>query len=212
MEYERRQYLDELTRKKDNGRVKVITGLRRCGKSYLLFNLFYNRLLESGVQEDQIITLALDEIDNARYRNPFELNSYVKERIKDRKRRYYVFLDEIQFVLTVPNPYVDDPEAKLTFIDVVLGLMKIPNVDVYVTGSNSKMLSSDILTQFRDRADEIRVYPLSFAEFYEHCWRPLILTKKCSPKSTNLEFTDFNRCRKAADESFFNDSGIIRIA
>ena len=168
MEYERRQYLDELTRKKDNGRVKVVTGLRRCGKSYLLFNLYYNRLLESGVQEDQIITLALDEIDNARYRNPFELNSYVKERIKDRKRRYYVFLDEIQFVLTVPNPYVDDPEAKLTFIDVVLGLMKIPNVDVYVTGSNSKMLSSDILTQFRDRADEIRVYPLSFAEFYEH--------------------------------------------
>ena len=168
MEYERRQYLDELTRKKDNGRVKVVTGLRRCGKSYLLFNLYYNRLLESGVQEDQIITLALDEIDNARYRNPFELNSYVKERIKDRKRRYYVFLDEIQFVLTVPNPYVDNPEAKLTFIDVVLGLMKIPNVDVYVTGSNSKMLSSDILTQFRDRADEIRVYPLSFAEFYEH--------------------------------------------
>lgn len=85
-----------------------------------------------------------------------------------RKRRYYVILDEIQFVLTVPNPYVDDPDAKLTFIDVVLGLMKIPNVDVYVTGSSSKMLSSDILTQFRDRADEIRVYPLSYGELYEH--------------------------------------------
>ena len=85
-----------------------------------------------------------------------------------RKRRYYVILDEIQFVLTVPNPYVDDPDAKLTFINVVLGLMKIPNVDVYVTGSSSKMLSSDILTQFRDRADEIRVYPLSYGEFYEH--------------------------------------------
>ena len=168
MEYERRQYLDELTRKKDNGRVKVVTGLRRCGKSYLLFTLYYKRLLKSGVKEDQIITLALDEIDNARYRNPFELNSYVKERIKDRKKRYYVFLDEIQFVSSVPNPYVDDPDANLTFIDVVLGLMKIPNVDVYVTGSNSKMLSTDILTQFRDRADEIRVYPLSFAEFYEH--------------------------------------------
>ena len=168
MEYERRQYLDELIKKKDNGRVKVITGLRRCGKSYLLFKLFYDRLIESGVAEDQIITLALDEIDNARYRNPFELNSYVKDRIKDGKRRYYVFLDEIQFVSTVPNPYVDDPEEVLTFIDVVLGLMKIPNVDVYVTGSNSKMLSSDILTQFRDRADEIRVYPLSYGEFYEH--------------------------------------------
>ena len=168
MEYERRQYLDELIKKKDNGRVKVITGLRRCGKSYLLFNLYYDVLIGLGVEEDQIITLALDEIDNARYRNPFELNSYVKDRINDRKRRYYVFLDEIQFVSAVPNPYVDDPDAKLTFIDVVLGLMKIPNVDVYVTGSNSKMLSSDILTQFRDRADEIRVYPLSYSEFYEH--------------------------------------------
>lgn len=125
-------------------------------------------LIESGVEEDQIITLALDEIDNARYRNPFELNSYVKDRIKDKKRGYYVFLDEIQFVSAVPNPYVDAPDAKLTFIDVVLGLMKIPNVDVYVTGSNSKMLSSDILTQFRDRADEIRGYPLSYSEFYEH--------------------------------------------
>lgn len=125
-------------------------------------------LIESGVEEDQIITLALDEIDNARYRNPFELNSYVKDRIKDKKRGYYVFLDEIQFVSAVPNPYVDAPDAKLTFIDVVLGLMKIPNVDVYVTGSNSKMFSSDILTQFRDRADEIRGYPLSYSEFYEH--------------------------------------------
>lgn len=125
-------------------------------------------LIESGVEEDQIITLALDEIDNARYRNPFEFNSYVKDRIKDKKRGYYVFLDEIQFVSAVPNPYVDAPDAKLTFIDVVLGLMKIPNVDVYVTGSNSKMLSSDILTQFRDRADEIRGYPLSYSEFYEH--------------------------------------------
>lgn len=125
-------------------------------------------LIESGVEEDQIITLALDEIDNARYRNPFELNSYVKDRIKDKKRGYNVFLDEIQFVSAVPNPYVDAPDAKLTFIDVVLGLMKIPNVDVYVTGSNSKMLSSDILTQFRDRADEIRGYPLSYSEFYEH--------------------------------------------
>lgn len=167
MEYERKQYLEQLIKKKDNGRVKVITGLRRSGKSYLLFNLFRSNLMESGVGEDQIIALALDEIDNAKYRNPFELNQYVKEQIKDKTRRYYIFLDEIQFVSTVPNPYVDDPEAKLTFIDVVLGLMKIPNADVYVTGSNSKMLSSDILTQFRDRGDEIKVYPLSYQEFYE---------------------------------------------
>lgn len=168
MEYERKQYLEQLIKKKDNGRVKVITGLRRSGKSYLLFNLFRSNLMESGVGEDQIIALALDEIDNAKYRNPFELNQYVKEQIKDKTKRYYIFLDEIQFVSAVPNPYVDDPEAKLTFIDVVLGLMKIPNADVYVTGSNSKMLSSDILTQFRDRGDEIKVYPLSYQEFYEH--------------------------------------------
>ena len=112
-------------------------------------------LIESGVEEDQIITLALDEIDNARYRNPFELNSYVKDRIKDKKRGYYVFLDEIQFVSAVPNPYVDAPDAKLTFIDVVLGLMKIPNVDVYVTGSNSKMLSSDVSAGFDPMYEDV---------------------------------------------------------
>ena len=124
--------------------------------------------MDSGIQEDQLVMLALDEIDNAKYRNPFELNKVVKDQITDKSKRYYVFIDEIQFVTDVQNPYVDDPNEKLTFIDVVLGLMKIPNVDIYVTGSNSKMLSSDILTQFRDRGDEIRVNPLSFAEVYEN--------------------------------------------
>lgn len=168
MQYARKQYLDQLIRKKDNGRIKVITGLRRSGKSYLLFTLYRQYLLDSGIQEDQIVGLALDEIDNAKYRNPFELNKTVKERIVDKNKRYYVFIDEIQFVTEVQNPYVDDPNEKLNFIDVVLGLMKIPNADIYVTGSNSKMLSSDILTQFRDRGDEIRVNPLSFAEVYEN--------------------------------------------
>ena len=168
MQYARKQYLDQLIQKKDNGRIKVITGLRRCGKSYLLFTLYRQYLLDSGIQEDQIVMLALDEIDNAKYRNPFELNKFVKDQITDKSKRYYVFIDEIQFVTDVQNPYVDDPNEKLTFIDVVLGLMKIPNVDIYVTGSNSKMLSSDILTQFRDRGDEIRVNPLSFAEVYEN--------------------------------------------
>ncbi len=168
MQYARKQYLAQLIRKKDNGRIKVITGLRRSGKSYLLFMLYRQYLLDSGVEEDQIVGLALDEIDNAKYRNPFELNKIVKGRITDKNKRYYVFIDEIQFVTEVQNPYVDDPNEKLTFIDVVLGLMKIPNADVYVTGSNSKMLSSDILTQFRDRGDEIRVNPLSFAEVYEN--------------------------------------------
>ena len=167
-QYTRRQYLDRLIQKRDNGRIKIITGLRRSGKSYLLFTLYRQYLLDFGIQEDQIIGLALDEIDNAKYRNPFELNKIVKERITDKRKRYYVFIDEIQFVTEVQNPYVDDPNEKLGFIDVVLGWMKIPNVDVYVTGSNSKMLSSDILTQFRDRGDEIRVNPLSFAEVYEN--------------------------------------------
>ena len=168
MQYARKQYLNQLIRKKDNGRIKGITGLRRSGKSYLLFTLYRQYLLDSGVQENQIVGLALDEIDNAKYRNPFELNRIVKERITDKNKRYYVFIDEIQFVTEVQNPYVDNPNEKLTFIDVVLGLMKLPNADIYVTGSNSKMLSSDILTQFRDRGDEVRVNPLSFAEVYEN--------------------------------------------
>ena len=168
MQYERKQYLDKLIQKKGNGRIKIITGLRRCGKSYLLFSLYKNNLLSDGVEEDQIIELALDEVGNARYRNPFELDAFIKARMTDRNKRYYIFLDEIQFVSSVQNPYVDNPEEKITFVDVALGLMKLSNADVYITGSNSKMLSSDILTQFRDRGDEIRVYPLSYAEVYEH--------------------------------------------
>ena len=168
MQYARKQYLDQLIRKKDNGRVKVITGLRRSGKSYLLFTLYRDYLLNSGIEENQIIGLALDDFDHAKYRNPFELNKVIREQILNKSKRYYVFIDEIQFVTEIQNPYVDDPNEKLTFIDVVLGLMKIPNADIYVTGSNSKMLSSDVLTQFRDRGDEIRVNPLSFAEVYEH--------------------------------------------
>ncbi|MCR5089131.1 MAG: ATP-binding protein [Oscillospiraceae bacterium] len=168
MQYPRKQYMDKLIQKKDNGRIKVITGLRRSGKSYLLFNLYRQYLLDSGVGEDQIVGLALDEIDNVKYRNPFELNNFVKEHMPDKSKRYYVLIDEIQFVTEVQNPFVNDPNEKVTFIDVVLGLMKIPNADIYVTGSNSKMLSSDILTQFRDRGDEIRVNPLSFAEVYEN--------------------------------------------
>lgn len=163
----RKQYLEKLIQKRDNGRIKVITGLRRCGKSVLLFQLYRNYLLDEGVQQDQIVGLALDILENAKYRNPIELDRYIRERTVDSNKRYYVFIDEIQFVSEIQNPYVDDPEAKITFVDAVLGLMQMPNIDVYVTGSNSKMLSSDILTQFRDRGDEIRVFPLSFAEFYE---------------------------------------------
>ena len=164
--YPREQYLKEIISKKDNGRIKIITGLRRSGKSVLLFQLYREWLLGEGVKEDQIIALALDILENARYRNPLELDKYVRDHMIDPKKRYYIFIDEIQFVSEIQNPYVDNEDAKITFIDVILGFMHMDNADVYVTGSNSKMLSSDILTQFRDRGDEIRVYPLSFAEFY----------------------------------------------
>ena len=164
--YPREQYLKEIISKKDNGRIKIITGLRRSGKSVLLFQLYREWLLGEGVKEAQIIALALDILENARYRNPLELDKYVRDHMVDPKKRYYIFIDEIQFVSEIQNPYVDNEDAKITFIDVILGFMHMDNADVYVTGSNSKMLSSDILTQFRDRGDEIRVYPLSFAEFY----------------------------------------------
>lgn len=166
MQLERKEYLQKLIQKKENGRVKIITGIRRCGKSYLLFELYTKYLKECGVRDDQIIGIALDELPNYRYRNPFELDKYIRDKVNDNSKQYYVLLDEIQFVSEEPNPYLTDG-SKIGFIDVILGLMKIRNVDLYVTGGNSKMLSSDILTQFRDRGDEIRVYPLSFAEFYE---------------------------------------------
>ena len=164
--YPREQYLKEIISKKDNGRIKIITGLRRSGKSVLLFQLYREWLLGEGVKEDQIIALALDILENAKYRNPLELDKYIRDHMVDPKKRYYIFIDEIQFVSEIQNPYVTDSEAKISFIDVILGFMQMKNADVYITGSNSKMLSSDILTQFRDRGDEIRVYPLSFVEFY----------------------------------------------
>ncbi|WP_295241339.1 ATP-binding protein [Veillonella sp.] len=167
MEFARAEYIEKLVAKKHNGRIKVITGIRRCGKSYLLFKLFVNYLHQNNVHDNQIVQLALDEIGNAKYRNPIELDAYLRSQIERTSTQYYILIDEIQFVAEIKNPYVNDNTAKLTFIDVLLGLMKLPNVDIYVTGSNSKMLSSNILTQFRDRADEIQVYPLSFAEMYE---------------------------------------------
>ena len=167
MRLQRFQYLKKLIELQNNGRVKIITGLRRSGKSVLLFEIFRNHLLEEGVKPKQIIGIALDELPNAKYRNPMELDKFVRDRMTDDSEQYYVFIDEIQMASEIQNPYVDDPEAKITFVDVVLGLMKLKNADVYITGSNSKMLSSDVLTQFRDRGDEIRIYPLSFAEFHD---------------------------------------------
>lgn len=193
MVIKRDRYLNKLISKKGNGLIKVITGIRRCGKSYLLFNLYHEYLNSIGISDTNMIELALDEITNARYRNPIELDTYIRVRIKDKSQKYYVFIDEIQKVSQIQNPYVDDENAKIGFVDVLLGLMKIQNVDLYVTGSNSRMLSSDILTEFKDRGDEIRVNPLTYSEFYtafdgekRYAWRqyytyggmPLILSKK----------------------------------
>ena len=159
-------YLNKIIEKKENGKVKIITGIRRCGKSYLLFNLYQKYLIESGIKSEQIISIALDEIDNIEFRNPFKLNEYVKEKAKDKNQKYYIFIDEIQLSDSVKNPHIDSQEKNIIFVDVLLGLIKKSNLDIYVTGSNSKMLSSDILTQFRDRGDEIHITPLSFSEVY----------------------------------------------
>lgn len=161
----RDNYLKKLIAKKENGLIKVITGLRRSGKSYLLFTIYKNYLLEQGINESQIIELSLDDISNLKYRNPFNLDEYIRGKIKNPKEKYFIFLDEIQMCSIIENPYVKGDYV--SFVDVLLGLIKRDNVDIYVTGSNSRMLSSEILTQFRGRSDEIRVAPLSFKEFYE---------------------------------------------
>lgn len=211
MVIERKQYLDELIKKKDNGRIKIITGIRRCGKSYLLFELYKNYLLNNNVSNTQIIELALDDIENINYRDPFKLNEYIKSRIID-DQRYYVFIDEIQFSRSVKNPYIDDDDERITFVDTLLSLVKRKNLDIYVTGSNSKMLSKDVLTQFRDRGDEIHVYPLSFAEMstcYEdknEAWEDYIL---CGGMPFILELKTFkeksNYLKKLFEETYIKD-------
>ena len=165
MEIKRDGYLRQLISYRFDGLVKVITGIRRCGKSYLLKNLYREYLLANGVKSDQIIMIELDLAKDIRFRNPLELSSYVREIVENRKEECYLFVDEIQMSDKVANPYNQDGE-KITFYDALNDLRSLSNLDVYVTGSNSKMLSSDILTEFRGRSDEIRVHPLSFAEYY----------------------------------------------
>lgn len=165
MEIKRDRYLSKLISFMWDGQVKVITGIRRCGKSYLLRTLFKNHLLSTGVTQDHILSFELDLTRDIKYRNPLELSSYVRTIAEKSADRYYLFIDEIQMSDEVPNPYNPDGK-KITFYDALNDLKSIPNLDIYVTGSNSKMLSSDILTEFRGRSDEIRVHPLSFAEYY----------------------------------------------
>ena len=131
---ERKKYLERLITRKENGLVKVITGIRRCGKSYLLFNIYKSYLKSIGVEDEQIICLALDDDENIQYRNPLELGKYIRSMTTDESKTYYVFLDEIQKVVTIQNPYIQGAEDKIGFVDVVLGLMKHDNIDVYVTG------------------------------------------------------------------------------
>ena len=165
MEIVRDKYLQKLVSYMWDGQVKVITGIRRCGKSYLLRTIFKAYLREQGVAEDHILVYELDLARDIRYRNPLELAEAVRSHVEGQRDRYYLFIDEIQMSDEVPNPY--NPEGKsITFYDALNDLKSLSNLDVYVTGSNSKMLSSDILTEFRGRSDEIRVHPLSFSEYY----------------------------------------------
>ena len=165
MEIKRDSYLEQVKSYAWDGQVKVITGIRRCGKSYLLRTLYRNYLLEQGVKPSNVIIIELDLARDIRYRNPMELAAYVRNIVEKSNEQFYLFVDEIQMSDEVSNPY--SPEGKkIRFYDALNDLKELHNLDVYVTGSNSKMLSSDILTEFRGRSDEIRVHPLSFAEYY----------------------------------------------
>lgn len=156
-------YLNKLIRKKNNGSIKIITGLRRSGKSYLLNNLYYEYLLSEGVKKEQIIKLALDDDRNREYRNPDNLSKFLYSKITNETEKFYFLLDEVQFAISDEEIKSKEP---IRLYGILNGLLRLKNVDVYVTGSNSKFLSSDIATEFRGRGDVIHVNPLSFAEFY----------------------------------------------
>ena len=198
----RDEYLNKLIDRKENGLIKVITGIRRCGKSFLLFNLFYNYLIQSGVKEEQIITIALDDDTFVKYRDPSELSKYIREKIVT-SNMYYILIDEVQYAIT--NDELKNPE-EIRLYNVLNGLMRLKNVDIYVTGSNSKMLAKDVLTAFRGRGDEVKIYPLSFKEYYSfvggdkydayeeyalYGGMPLVLAKKSDAEKINYLQTLF---------------------
>lgn len=193
MEIKRDLYLNRLIRREKNGLIKVVTGVRRCGKSYLLFNLFHNYLIEKGIKEDHIIEIALDDRSNKELRDPDNMLKYVKERIAD-SGTYYIILDEVQLLGE--------------FEDVLNSFLHIRNADVYVTGSNSKFLSSDVITEFRGRGDEVRIYPLSFREYVsvydgtdDEAWDdyftygglPLILSRETAEEKAEYLMTLFQK-------------------
>lgn len=160
-------YLNKLINKKNNGRIKFITGIRKCGKSYLLFNLYKDYLISIGINEEQIITISLNEPNNFKYRNPFKLNDYIKEQCSDKNKKYYIFIDEIELCKKVNNPYSDIKSSKVSFVDVLLGLMKKDNLDLYIISNNSKKFINNIPTDLRDRYDIIQVNPLGFIEIVD---------------------------------------------
>lgn len=163
----RDDYLNRLIRNMWNGEIKVITGIRRCGKSVLLFGLFYGYLRENGVEEDQILRFELDQRRCYEYRNPIALCEYVESVVNSNKdRKYYLFIDEVQFISKVVDK--ENGGVEVSIYDMLNELKAYGNLDVYVTGSNSKMLSKDIASEFRGRAVQIHVYPLSFSEFYSY--------------------------------------------
>lgn len=161
----RDSYLEQLINRKENGLIKVITGIRRCGKSFLLFNIFYDHLLGEGVPKDHIITIALDDDLNIACRDPAELSGYIRSRVKDQEGMFYIFIDEVQYAIS--REELKDPES-IRLYNVLNGLLRLRNVDIYVTGSNSKMLSKDVMTAFRGRGDSVEVHPLSFKEYYDY--------------------------------------------
>ncbi len=161
----RESYLNALINRKENGLIKVITGIRRCGKSYLLFDMYYDYLLSQGVSEQNVVKISLEDDENEELRDSKKLAGYIRDRLKNNADMHYVFIDEVQYAIKKEDLKSDKP---LPLYGVLNGLMKESNVDVYVTGSNSKLLSKDVMTEFRGRGDEVRIYPLTFKEYYDY--------------------------------------------
>ena len=208
-EIKRDIYLQRLIEKKENGLIKVITGIRRCGKSYLLFYIYHDYLISQGVEEEQIIQIPLDDDMFIQYRDPAELSKYIRSRIIEGKMNY-IFIDEVQYAIS--NKELKNSE-EVRLYNVLNGLLRLRNVDIYVTGSNSKLLTKDVLTAFRGRGDEVRVYPLSFREYYDfvggdksdayeeyalYGGMPLVISKK-----NDMEKMQY--LRSLFDEVYFND-------
>ncbi|MDI9469454.1 MAG: ATP-binding protein [Bacillota bacterium] len=161
---ERQTYLNRLISKMNNGMIKVITGIRRSGKSFLLFNLFYNYLLKKGVPKEKIITIALDDYRYAEFLNPERLHAFLEEKTNNKNEHYYILLDEVQLIITQEE--LKNRDSYVQLYGILNGLLRKNNVDTYVTGSNSKLLSTDVLTEFRGRGDKIHIAPLTFSEYY----------------------------------------------